>query len=88
MVNKSVDSNLFSINLEEIENIITDANIELLKKFDELMSKFNSIPEKITNEDQNKQAKQIVSDIKAIMNDFKKARLQRWQAFHRCNKNN
>ena len=81
MVNKSVDSNLFSINLEEIENIITDANIELLKKFDELMSKFNSIPEKITNEDQNKQAKQIVSDIKAIMNDFKKARLQDGRPF-------
>lgn len=81
MVNNSTDSNLFSINLDEIENIITDANIELLKKFDDLQNKLSSLPEKISNEDENKEAKKIISNIKAIMSDFKNARLQDGRPF-------
>ena len=55
--NRSNYSNLFSINLDEIEDIITDANAELLKQFEDLQNKIITIPEKISNENQSKEAK-------------------------------
>lgn len=79
--NRSNYSNLFSINLDEIEDIITDANAELLKQFEDMQNKIITIPEKISNENQSKEAKKTLSELKVIMSDFKKARLDDGRPF-------
>lgn len=85
-VKRSTDSNLFSINLDEIENIITDANIELLKQFEILQNKFIAIPKQISNQNENKEAKKIITELKGIMSDFKKARLEDGRPFTEATK--
>ena len=84
--NRSTYSNLFSVNLDEIENIITDANSELLKQFEDLQEKITTIPEKISNENENKEAKKILSELKILISDFKKARLDDGRPFSDASK--
>jgi hypothetical protein len=85
-VNGSTNSNLFSIDLDEIENIITDANIELLKQFEILQNKLIAIPKQISNQNENKEAKKIITELKDIMSDFKKARLEDGRPFTEATK--
>jgi len=85
-VNGSTNSNLFSIDLDEIENIITDANIQLLKQFEILQNKLIAIPKQISNQNENKEAKKIIIELKDIMSDFKKARLEDGRPFTEATK--
>ena len=86
MANTSRDSNLFTINLDDIRNRLAEANAELTKRTEALLTTFEGFPDHLQTQGDLELARRLADDLVSQHKEVRQARLSDGRSFQDAGK--